>query len=586
MSVEHVHALAKGTRLNQYEVMNILGAGGFGITYMARDTTLDTTVAIKEYLPGDLAVRQGGSQVTAKSSLSQGDFDWGLDRFLAEARTLARFRHPNIVRVNQIFQANNTAYLVMEYAKGQSLDDLLQKQGPLSEEQTKEILFPILDGLKRVHEQGFLHRDIKPGNIIIREEGGAVLIDFGAARQAIETKSRAITSIVTEGYAPLEQYDGMGNQGPWTDIYALGAVAYKCLTGNKPPSATLRVRSDPLVPLAIATKGKVSPTFAAAVEAALHVYENLRPQSIADFSAMIAGTMPVPATASAEDATRVVSAEPATQVVRPSANSYTPSGIPGAKSGPASVSVVAPPPLAATPVGVAAPAAAQPKRSNTIAYLGVAAAIAITIGAAWYVQNGAAPQVATTEPPAPPPPVVAKQEPTPAPAAPPAPAPASKDVASLAPAPPPPVMTGPPVPSAPEPAPRAAAPTPPPSAPAPAPASKAPPAATAKGPAPAPPPQPAVAPAPPPPPAIRASFDCTTPGNTAEQIVCSDGQLAALDVKMAQMYQQGLRSVSDPNAFRGEQQVWLSQRDGCADKRCLAASYDERIKELERWIGP
>jgi serine/threonine protein kinase len=575
MSVEHVHALAKGTRLNQYEVLNILGAGGFGITYMARDTTLDTTVAIKEYLPGDFAVRQGGSQITAKSSLSQGDFDWGLDRFLAEARTLAKFRHPNIVRVNQIFQANNTAYLVMEYAKGQSLDDLLQKNGPLTEEQTKDILFPILDGLKRVHEQGFLHRDIKPGNIIIRDEGGAVLIDFGAARQAIETKSRAITSIVTEGYAPLEQYDGMGNQGPWTDIYALGAVAYKCLTGNKPPSATLRVRSDPLVPLSIATKGKVSPTFAAAIEAALHVYENLRPQNIADFSAMIAGTIPVPAAASADDATRIVMAEPATQVVRPGASSYapTPSGIPSPKSAPASVSVAAPSPLAAAPVSVA-PAAVQPKRSNTAAYLGVAAVIALTIGVAWYVQNGAGPQSATTEPPAPS-------------AA--APAPEPNTVASVTP-PPPPVMTGPPVPPAPEPAPPApqASAAPPPPAPAPPPATaKAPappPAATAK--APASPPQPAVAPAPPPPPAIRASFDCTTPGNPAERIVCSDGQLAALDVKMAQMYQQGLRSVSDPNAFRGEQQVWLSQRDVCTDKPCLAASYDERIKELERWIGP
>jgi serine/threonine protein kinase len=579
MSVEHVHALAKGTRLNQYEVMNILGAGGFGITYMARDTTLDTTVAIKEYLPGDFAVRQGGSQITAKSSLSQGDFDWGLDRFLAEARTLARFRHPNIVRVNQIFQANNTAYLVMEYAKGQSLDDLLQKSGPLTEEQTKEVLLPILDGLKRVHEQGFLHRDIKPGNIIIREEGGAVLIDFGAARQAIETKSRAITSIVTEGYAPLEQYDGMGNQGPWTDIYALGAVAYKCLTGNKPPSATLRVRSDPLVPLSIATKGKVSPTFSAAIEAALHVYENLRPQNIADFSAMIAGTMPVPAAASADDATRVVTAEPATQIVRPGASSYapTPSGIASPKSAPASVSVAAPPPLAASPVSVA-PAAAPSKRSNTAAYLGVAAVIAITIGLAWYVQNGTGPQLATTEPPAPT-------------VAPPAPAPEPNTVVSVAPAPPPAVMTGPPVPPAPEPAP-APAPqaslAPPPSAPAPQPppatakAPTPPPAATAK----APPPQPAPAPAPPPPPAIRASFDCATPGNTAERIVCSDVQLAALDVKMAQMYQQGLRSVTDPNAFRGEQQVWLSQRDVCTDKPCLAASYDERIKELERWVGP
>jgi serine/threonine protein kinase/uncharacterized protein YecT (DUF1311 family) len=596
MSVEHVHGLAKGTRLNQYEVMNILGAGGFGITYMARDTTLDTTVAIKEYLPGDLAVRQGGSQVTAKSSLSQGDFDWGLDRFLAEARTLAKFRHPNIVRVNQIFQANNTAYLVMEYAKGQSLDDLLQKNGPISEEQTKEILFPILDGLKRVHEQGFLHRDIKPGNIIIREEGGAVLIDFGAARQAIETKSRAITSIVTEGYAPLEQYDGMGNQGPWTDIYALGAVAYKCLTGNKPPSATLRVRSDPLVPLTIATKGKVSPTFAAAIEAALRVYENLRPQSIADFSAMIAGKMPVPAAAGADDATRVVTSEPATQVVRPAAaHSYAPpSGIPGPKTAPSSVSVAVPPPSAA-PVGVSPPAA-QPKRSNTVAYLGVAAVVALTIAGAWYVQNGGAPQATTTGPA--PPAAVAEDTvlvPDVAPAA--GPAPDSNAVASLAPAPPP-VMTGPPVPLAPEPgpapAPQVAAPEPaPPPTPAPAPPAAtakapAPPAATAKAPAPAPQPAaaPTPAPAPTPPPAIRASFDCTTPGNTVERIVCSDGQLAALDVKMAEMYQQGLRSVTDPNAFRGEQQVWLSQRDVCTDRTCLAASYDERIKELERWIGP
>ena len=128
MSVEHVHALAKGTRLNQYEVLNILGAGGFGITYMARDTSLDTMVAIKEYMPGDLAVRQDGSQVTAKSTLSKGDFDWGLDRFLSEARTLARFRHPNIVRVNQIFQANNTAFW-WEYARGIA-DDVLQKPAP------------------------------------------------------------------------------------------------------------------------------------------------------------------------------------------------------------------------------------------------------------------------------------------------------------------------------------------------------------------------------------------------------------------------------------------------------------------------
>ena len=560
MSVEHVHALAAGTRLNQYEVMNILGAGGFGITYMARDTSLDTMVAIKEYMPGDLAVRQGDSQVTAKSSLSKGDFDWGLDRFLTEARTLARFRHPNIVRVNQIFQANNTAYLVMEYAKGQSLDDVLQKSGPLSEERTKEILSPILDGLKRVHEQGFLHRDIKPGNIIIRDEGGAVLIDFGAARQAIETKSKAITSIVTEGYAPLEQYDGMGNQGPWTDIYALGAVAYKCLTGNKPPSATSRVRNDPMVPLALATKGQVSATFAGAIEAALNVYENLRPQSIGDFASMIAGTMPLPsAGAGMDEATRVLTAEPATQIIRPGAgNSYTPtpSGSPGPKTGPAPVSVVAPAPATAV----------QPRRSSTPVYLGVAAVALLAVAGAWYVQNGSAPSPLAAMEPAAPAPAATPVPDTPATAAPP------EAVASVAPAPPP-VMTGPPVPPAPAPAPPQAAPAP---APVPSPA-------TAKAPS---PPQPAVAPAPPPPPAIRASFDCATPGNAAERIVCSDSQLAALDVKTAAMYQQGLRSVTDTNAFRGEQQAWLSQRDACTNKPCLAASYDERIKELERWVGP
>ena len=304
MSVEHFQALPKGVRLNQYEMLGILGAGGFGITYMARDTTLDTMVAIKEYLPGDFAVRQGDSQVTAKSSTSKGDFDWGLSHFLDEARVLAKFRHPNIVRVNQIFQANNTAYIVMEYAKGDSLDELLKRVGHLSEQQTKDILFPILDGLKRVHALGFLHRDIKPANIIIRDEGGAVLIDFGAARQAVETKSRAITSIVTEGYAPLEQYDTKGNQGAWTDIYALGGVAYKCLTGDKPPAATSRLRNDPLVPLEIAANGRVSKEFAAAIDSALRVFENQRPQNIDAFAALISGAAQATPT-DLDEATRI-----------------------------------------------------------------------------------------------------------------------------------------------------------------------------------------------------------------------------------------------------------------------------------------
>ena len=377
-----------------------------------------------------------------------------------------------------------------------------------------------------------------------------MLTAFGAARPAIETKSRAITSIVTEGYAPLEQYDGMGNQGPWTDIYALGAVAYKCLTGNKPPSATSRVRSDPMVPLAIATKGKVSANFAAAIEAALNVYENLRPQNIGDFAAMIDARCRCFG-GGRDEATRADGGA-ATQLRRPGAATHLPGGAGSAETWPREY-------LRRTRGRTSAPSRRNTRRLS-----------------AWRRGAERAPRLGIAKP--------KRAAGRYGPAAPTAPrrclandraaCDATSAVASLAPAPPP-AMTGPPVPPEPAPAPppQAAAP----SLPAPAPV-PAPPPATAK--APAPPPQPAVAPAPPPPPAIRASFNCATPGNNAERIICSDGQLAALDVKMAEMYQLGLRSVTDPNAFRGEQQVWLSQRDVCTDRPCLAASYGERIKEL------
>ena len=377
MSVEHFQALPTGVRLNQYEMVGILGSGGFGITYMARDTTLDTMVAIKEYLPGDFAVRQGDSQVTAKSSTSKGDFDWGLAHFLEEARVLAKFRHPNIVRVNQIFQANNTAYIVMEYAKGESLDELLKRVGHLSEQQTKEILFPILDGLKRVHALGFLHRDIKPANIIMRDEGGAVLIDFGAARQTVETKSRAITSIVTEGYAPLEQYDTKGNQGAWTDIYALGGVAYKCMTGEKPPGATSRLRNDPLVPLGIAAQGRVSREFAAAIDASLRVFENQRPQTIEAFADLISGAAPPSAP--------VRDADDATRVWKPDAASAPPAAQP--------ISVMTPaPPPEQSQIHVMKPASRRPMAPVHIGYIGVfALVVLIAFGGGWFVLRGANP---------------------------------------------------------------------------------------------------------------------------------------------------------------------------------------------------
>ncbi|HEY4264774.1 MAG TPA: protein kinase [Micropepsaceae bacterium] len=560
MSVEHFQALAKGVRLNQYEMLGILGAGGFGITYMARDTTLDALVAIKEYLPGDFAVRQGDSQVTAKSSTSKGDFDWGLSAFLDEARVLAKFRHPNIVHVNQIFEANNTAYIVMEYAKGETLDALLKRAGTLKEPETKDILFPILDGLKRVHALGFLHRDIKPANIIIREEGGAVLIDFGAARQAIETKSRAITSIVTEGYAPLEQYDTTGHQGAWTDIYALGGVAYKCLTGNKPPPATSRLRNDPLIPLAIAAKKPVSKEFASAIETALQVFENQRPQSIDEFAARISGIIPAGAPPSdAEDATRVMKPE------APRAASPV-SQVPVSLA-PVSLAPVSP----ARDIPAAPPSASPvtPRRSMPgmlPAVLGLAASLLLALTAVgWLYLRGPSPsqtaasQSAATQ-------SVAIQNAVTQSAGAVLPSP---EIASVAPSPP--------VPSVAAPKPDVAA-NPPASRPAPSPA--LPPHAEAPKER-----QAAQAiPAPPPAPAFRPSFDCAKAGNDAERLVCTDSQLAALDVTMADLYQLGLKSVTDTNEFRGEQVGWLTQRDVCADKQCLVVSYNDRIKDLQRWV--
>jgi serine/threonine protein kinase/peptidoglycan hydrolase-like protein with peptidoglycan-binding domain len=321
MSDEYLMALPNGYRLNQYEIVKVLGAGGFGVTYLARDTSLDKMIAIKEYMPSDFALRTDGSRVTAKSTSTVNDFQWGLTRFLEEARILAKFRHPNIVEIYQVFEANQTAYIIMEYEEGQTLAQSLQQTGALGEAAVAAIMLPILDGLQKVHALGFLHRDIKPGNIILRTHGGPVLLDFGAARQAVEAKSRSITSVVTEGFAPIEQYASNGHQGIWTDIYALGAVAYKCLTGETPPAATLRIRNDPMIPAATLAAGKASPQFLAAVDWALSPNEQDRPQTIIEWTAALKGTLDVEKTmlARVAEAPRQASQETRRMPVSPAA---------------------------------------------------------------------------------------------------------------------------------------------------------------------------------------------------------------------------------------------------------------------------
>ena len=278
---QHRLALPQGTRIRDFEFHRVLGHGGFGMTYLGWNLALDIPVAIKEYLPGDLATREQDGSVVPQSSQAASDFQWGLERFLDEARTLARFQHPNIVRVLHFFEAHSTAYIVMEYAEGETLSEHIERKGSLQEAELKAILYPLLSALEVVHGADFLHRDIKPGNIVLRaSDGSPVLLDFGAARQAIGAKSRSVTSIVTPGYAPIEQYSSRGRQGPWTDLYALGGVCYRALTGDVPEDATDRVRHDPLVPVAQRCAGRASAAFLSAVDWALSVDEGARPQSV------------------------------------------------------------------------------------------------------------------------------------------------------------------------------------------------------------------------------------------------------------------------------------------------------------------
>ena len=281
-------ALRPGTRLDEFEIERVLGAGGFGVTYLARDLSLDAWRAVKEYLPRDWGTRRQDGTIGPRTGGDTDDYTWGLERFLDEARILARFDHRHLVRVYRVFEARGTAYMVTEYVEGRTLAAEVEAEGSLAEARVREVLLALTDGLLAVHAAGLLHRDIKPGNVMVRPDGSQVLIDFGAARQAIGRHSRSVTAVLTPGYAPIEQYSARGNQGPWTDIYALGAVAYWALSGQAPEEVTERVPDDRLRPLAEVAPG-VSAEFSAAVDAALAVDRRERPQSLDAWQALLEG---------------------------------------------------------------------------------------------------------------------------------------------------------------------------------------------------------------------------------------------------------------------------------------------------------
>ena len=289
----HRQALPPGHSLGHYRLLEVLGVGGFGVTYLGRHLSLGHQVAVKEYLPNEFAVRDRAT-VHPKSPADLEAFEWGLSRFLDEARTLTRFRHPNLVRVSDYFEANNTAYIVMDYEDGKPLDALLKHHGTLTEAQLKRVLLPVADGLRQVHAAGFLHRDIKPSNIFVRRsDESPVLLDFGSARQALGRKSKSMTTIASAGYSPPEQYEGQGAQGAWTDIYALAALCYRAVTGDTPMEAPhrqsqlLRSQVDPLPRLAETASPRYSQAFLKAVDWGLRVIEAERPQSLDEWLAQL-----------------------------------------------------------------------------------------------------------------------------------------------------------------------------------------------------------------------------------------------------------------------------------------------------------
>ena len=292
MTLDNVQALPLGTQLGDYRLDAVIGHGGFGITYRAFDGQLAKIVAIKEYLPVEFAIRHE-REVVPRGARFADDFAWGRERFLDEARALARFRHPHIVPVLRYFDANGTAYTVMEFEDGRSVAQLLREQGRrLPPDDVRRLAEGLLSGLGAVHAQGFLHRDIKPSNVIIRRDGVPILIDFGAARQAMGGRTRTLTSVLTPQYAPIEQYALDGKQGPWSDIYSAAAVLHHAIAGHPPPEAASRVGVDPYRPLAKTQADRFDATFLAAIDRALAFAPEQRPQTIDAWRELFGSSLP------------------------------------------------------------------------------------------------------------------------------------------------------------------------------------------------------------------------------------------------------------------------------------------------------
>jgi len=298
---EENNALPIGSMLREYKILSVLGQGGFGITYKVHDTNLDATMVIKEYMPNQFASRSNNSTVTC-ISYHKDTFEWGKQRFLEEARVVKKFDHISIVKVLNLFEMNGTAYFVMDFYDGETLEDYLihHKNHKFTQDEILSVMMPILEGLKVVHNAGFLHRDIAPDNIFLRIDKSPILIDFGASRNALGVKSQTISSIVKNGYSPPEQYTSNSKQDASTDLYAISAVIYEMITDKKPPESTYRQiedhngSQDPLEDIVNKYQDRFEESFLQTVVKGLSLKQKDRVQSIREFQEGLVGEIKKP----------------------------------------------------------------------------------------------------------------------------------------------------------------------------------------------------------------------------------------------------------------------------------------------------
>ena len=290
-------ALRPGTRLDEFEIVRVLGAGGFGIVYLALDHVLLRHVAIKEYMPTALAGRGKGAMVSVRASALAGTFALGLTSFCDEARLLARFDHPALVKVHRFWKANGSAYMAMPYYPGLTLKEARRAMSaPPDEAWLRAFVEPLLGALELLHREGVYHRDIAPDNILLLPDGRPVLLDFGSARRVIGDRTQTLTAVLKPNFAPLEQYADEADmrQGPWTDLYALGATVHFMLTGRAPTPAVLRAVRDALpalsAPGAVAYPG-VATAFLATIDWTLALAPDDRPQCVASVRQAFSGEL-------------------------------------------------------------------------------------------------------------------------------------------------------------------------------------------------------------------------------------------------------------------------------------------------------